>query len=73
MRTDMMKIKTMRLTAVIIASLFCFAAAQAEPNLTIPDSKFDFGFAPQNSKLTHVFWLKSTGTDSIFIDKIVPG
>ncbi|MCH9032784.1 MAG: hypothetical protein IIB00_11085 [candidate division Zixibacteria bacterium] len=73
MRTDMMKIKAKLLTAVIIASLLCLAIAQAEPNLTIPNSKFDFGFAPQNSKLTHVFWLKSTGTDSLFIDKIVPG
>ena len=47
--------------------------AQAEPNLTIPNSIFDFGFAPQKSKLSHSFWLKSTGTDSLIIQKVVPG
>ncbi|MCH7878274.1 MAG: hypothetical protein IH914_03045 [candidate division Zixibacteria bacterium] len=55
---------------------FCFslaALASAESNLTIPESLFDFGFAPQKSKLTHVFWLKSTGDDSLIIAKIVPG
>jgi len=45
----------------------------AEPNLTIPESFFDFGFAPQNCELSHIFWLKSTGTDTLVIEKVVPG
>ena len=62
--------------AVIGASAAISLAAapvSAEPNLTIPESIFDFGFAPQKSKLSHRFWLKSTGTDSLIIDKVVPG
>lgn len=54
-------------------SLSLAALASAESNLTISESLFDFGYAPQKSKLTHVFWLKSTGDDSLIIGKIVPG
>ncbi|MFQ5607435.1 MAG: hypothetical protein ACE5GA_05770 [Candidatus Zixiibacteriota bacterium] len=60
------------LPGLALAALLAGLAA-AEPNLTIPESIFDFGYAPQKSKLTHVFWLKSTGDDSLVIGKIVPG
>lgn len=59
--------------AALALSLSLAALASAESNLTIPESFFDFGYAPQKSKLTHVFWLKSTGDDSLIITKIVPG
>ena len=44
-----------------------------EPQLTIYDSEFDFGIVPQHSKITHDFWLHSTGTDTLRILKINPG
>ena len=59
--------------AGLALSLSLATLALAESNLTIPESLFDFGYAPQKSKLTHVFWLKSTGDDSLIISKIVPG
>lgn len=43
------------------------------PRLTINDSVFKFGYVPQNSKVSHVFWLHSTGDDSLKILKVVPG
>lgn len=49
------------------------SVANAESNVTIEGSVFDFGFVPQHSKVTHIFWLRSTGTDSLIIDKVVPG
>lgn len=67
---------TKMLGVAALAALLCGAlgtTASAESNLTIPESVFDFGYAPQKSKLTHKFWLKSTGDDSLIIDKIVPG
>ncbi len=45
----------------------------AAPRLTMPESAFNFGYAPQNSKISHEFWLHSTGDDSLKIIKIVPG
>jgi len=46
---------------------------QAEPAMTIPESIFDFGYTPQHSKVSHVFWLHSTGTDSLLIKRVRPG
>ncbi len=57
-----------------LALTLCFTApANAESNLTIEQSSFDFGYAPQKSKLSHIFWLKSTGSEVLKISKIVPG
>lgn len=56
------------LLVVMVASL-----AQAAPHLTIRDATFDFGFVPQHSKISHTFWLLSTGDDTLKITKIVPG
>ncbi|SYZ73480.1 exported hypothetical protein [Candidatus Zixiibacteriota bacterium] len=65
-----------RLTSLLLllaAVLGAFAVASAEPKLTIPETVFDFGFAPQNAKISHIFWLHSTGTDSLKIIKVSPG
>ena len=43
------------------------------PRLTIPESKFDFGFVPQHSVVSHAFPLYSTGGKTLKITKIVPG
>lgn len=58
----------------LMISLFVFCGQSfAGPNLVIPDSIFDFGFVPQNSKISHIFWLHNTGTDSLKIIKVSPG
>ncbi len=43
------------------------------PELTIFEPEFDFGIVPQHSKISHIFWLHSTGYDTLVIDKIIPG
>ncbi len=47
--------------------------ALSAPRVTIPESSFDFGYVPQNSKIAHIFWLESTGDDTLKILKVVPG
>ncbi|MBN2226636.1 MAG: hypothetical protein JW763_04675 [candidate division Zixibacteria bacterium] len=47
--------------------------ALAQPKLTIPESIFDFGYVPQNSKISHAFWLHSTGTEDLKILSVKPG
>lgn len=49
------------------------AKLSAAPRLSIAETSFDFGFSPQNAKLSHVFWLKAEGADSLKILKVVPG
>ncbi|MDZ4723343.1 MAG: DUF1573 domain-containing protein [candidate division Zixibacteria bacterium] len=67
----MKKFRTLILAALvlIISSADLFSA----PKLTMPETEFDFGYVPQNSKISHVFWLHSTGDDSLKITKVMPG
>jgi hypothetical protein len=37
------------------------------------ETDFDFGYAPQNSKVSHIFWLKNIGEDSLEIINVKPG
>ncbi len=43
------------------------------PRMDIPESSFEFGYVPQYSTISHVFWLHSTGDDTLRIDSIKPG
>ncbi len=45
----------------------------AGPILTLSEKMFDFGYAPQNSKISHVFWLYNTGDSDLKITKVTPG
>jgi hypothetical protein len=55
--------------AVILAVSPGFAA----PLMVMPEIEFDFGYVPQNSEISHVFWIFNRGDDSLKIEKIVPG
>jgi len=37
------------------------------------EDKFDFGYLPKHSKVSHIFWLKNIGNDSLEIIRIKPG
>ncbi len=65
--------KTKNKLAVIVAVLLAASLVQAAPHLTIKDAKFDFGYVPQNSTVTHRFWLYSTGDDTLKIEKVITG
>jgi hypothetical protein len=57
-----------------LSCLLCLPdPAAAQSKLTIPDSIFDFGFVPQNSIISHIFWLHSTGSESLKITNVKPG
>lgn len=57
----------------LVVLVLLAGAVQAAPKLTLPETEFDFGYAPQHSKISHIFWLYSTGDDSLKILKVVPG
>ena len=67
----MKHVKTLWLALIVL----CIMAGMAwsAPRLTINEPQFDFGFIPQHSKVSHVFWLHSTGDDELKILKVVPG
>jgi hypothetical protein len=43
------------------------------PRLLIPGTRFDFGYAPTSSKLSHYFLVKNVGLDTLKIDNVKPG
>lgn len=47
--------------------------ATGAPLMRLSESEFNFGYAPQNSQISHVFWLYNDGDDSLKIEKVVPG
>ncbi len=64
--------------AVIVIAIFAgllltVASIQGAPRMELPETEFNFGYAPQNSKVSHVFWIHSVGDDTLRITKIVPG
>ena len=62
-----------RLIVLLLGTTAMAVGALAAPRLTIPETEFDFGFSPQNSAISHIFWLHSTGDDSLKIVKVTPG
>lgn len=67
-----MKIWLALLTTLAVAFLVA-GDAVGEPQITIPQPQFDFGYAPQGAIISHVFWLYSTGTDTLKIIQVSPG
>jgi len=66
--------KAIRMILTVMATFAGLSAtAYGVPRLTMPETVFDFGFAPQNATISHKFWLISTGDDTLKILKVVPG
>ncbi len=66
--------KTLLLTAIALILVFLLSSlAMALPKMFIPEQEFNFGFVPQNSKISHMFWIKSVGEDSLIIISVKPG
>ena len=59
--------------AVLGTLLSAPGSALAESKMLVEDTAFNFGLAPQKSKLSRIFWLKSVGDDTLKIFKVIPG
>lgn len=71
-RTRNGRMKT-RFMGLVMGSAMLASSAFTAPRMTIPEAEFDFGFVPQNSSISHVFWLHSKGDDSLRIISVQPG
>jgi hypothetical protein len=63
------------LVVLLLAGLLVIGAGsiQASSKLVMSDTTYDFGYVPQNAHISHIFWLKSAGTDTLKIIKVTPG
>lgn len=59
-------------TLFIACSNLLFAQ-QLGPKILVVDPAFDFGFIPQNTKVSHSYWVNNLGTDTLRIFDVRPG
>jgi Protein of unknown function (DUF1573) len=64
---------TVKSVGFLISCLLTGTAVLSRPVLEIPNDKFDFGTVATNSTVSHYFWFKSTGSDTVKIEKIKTG
>ena len=57
----------------LLATAIMVANAKSEARMTISESWFNFGYMPQYSKVSHSFWLKSTGDAELRVVEVIPG
>jgi hypothetical protein len=62
----------MKILRVVILVLFP-AMSFGAPGVKIKNDTFNFGKVLQNTTLTHAYWIKSTGDDTLLITEVVPG
>jgi hypothetical protein len=67
-----MKKSELPIIGIVICLLMLCGAVQSEPMLVLDETEFDFGYVPQNSKVSHVYWLKSGGDELLKIIKVKP-
>jgi hypothetical protein len=63
--------KNLLLTIALVTGIngICLAS----PKIEVPETSWDFGHVPQNSTLTHDYWIRNIGTDSLKIIRVKPG
>lgn len=62
----------MRILQLVMLSLVP-AVSFGAPGVAIKNDTFNFGKVLQNTTLTHAYWIKSTGNDTLRITEVVPG
>ena len=59
-----MRIKSI-FTAVFLCVITSSLSLAGTPKIDFSERVWDFGLTPQKSTVTHVFWIKNTGTDTL--------
>jgi archaellum component FlaG (FlaF/FlaG flagellin family) len=59
-----MRIKGLFLTATLVF-ISCSFSQAGTPKIEFSERIWDFGRIPQNSTVTHIFWIKNVGSDTL--------
>ncbi len=62
-----------RLTCILVLSFALAVSVHGQSRLIAPVDRFEFGAIPTGTVLTHHFWLKSIGQDTVTIDTVKTG
>jgi hypothetical protein len=58
------------LVSISIFVLILSSSWAGQPKVIVPEPKFDLGKVPFNCKISHEFWVKNEGTDTLRIKAI---
>lgn len=47
--------------------------AASKARIEVPEVTFNFGYVPQGASISHTFWLRSVGDDTLRITDVRPG
>jgi hypothetical protein len=61
------------LVLLTLGLIHVYHAQAGEPKVLIPDPRWDFGFIPGGSVVSHYYLIKNVGTDTLKIDNVRPG
>jgi hypothetical protein len=62
-----------KLLAVIMFLISWPIALMADPVISMPEVHWDYGNVVQHSVLTHDYWIRNTGDDTLKIISVKPG
>ena len=43
------------------------------PRIQVAETEFDFGRVAQGASISHIFWMKNVGADTLLIQDVKPG
>ncbi len=58
---------------VVIVFLPHKKANAGPPKISFSETSWNFGRTPQNSRVSHAFWIKNIGGDTLRIIRVAPG
>jgi hypothetical protein len=62
-----------KLLAVTMFLISLPVVSMATPVLSMPEVHWDYGNVPQQSVLTHDYWIRNIGDDTLKIIEVKPG
>ena len=71
-----MKSEVSCLWVVVLLVLFLLMVADVfsgQPKVLMPETTWDFGKIPQGAVVSHSYWIKNVGGDTLRIIKVRPG
>lgn len=68
-----MRLRLTNSAGLILGLAIMAPAAFSAPAAALNETTFDFGYVPQNAKISHVFQIQSIGDDTLKIVQVVPG
>jgi hypothetical protein len=59
--------------ATIVFLISWTVISMAAPQMSVPETHWDYGNVPQNSVLIHDYWIRNIGNDTLKIIDVRPG